>query len=304
MWRNDVKDFMNALLPNDYTRKTQICFQVKDSDEVVEIEMDRPDLIFGITYVILPQRLLHLKDKKVLHPFTCEEIPIFILDVEKGRVGIPAHVDQDYVFAKEHGISIKQVVLPINASLDENKPRDDKEWVYRENVVLLVKHWKKNQFLYIDYNKQNWKCFISGGIESNESPKEAAIRELKEESGFYNVKTICEMPYQMANVFYAAHKGVNRYSIVTAFYVELFDGEKTDLAKEESEEHVVKWGSPQELYGILQNGFTDQIWLLKQQLGEIQAYTGNGKMYHSAFLDGIENPKEAVEKVIEHIKKL
>lgn len=107
----------------------------------------------------------------------------------------------------------------------------------------------------------------------------------------------------MANVFYAAHKGVNRYSIVTSFYIELENDSCLELEQNEKEEHKVKWNNKKTLYEILQNGFTDQIWLLKQQLGEIKAYTGRGKIINSSFLNDIENPIEAVAKVKDYFKK-
>jgi len=140
-------------------------------------------------------------------------------------------------------------------------------------------------------------------VEENETAKKAAIRELKEESGYYNIKVIKELPYKMANVFYAAHKGVNRYSIVTSFYIELENDSCLELEQNEKEEHKVKWNNKKTLYEILQNGFTDQIWLLKQQLGEIKAYTGRGKIINSSFLNDIENPIEAVAKVKDYFKK-
>ncbi len=300
-WRNDVKDFLSDKVRKYDLESLAINLNIKDSNEVIPVKLDRPDLIFGITFLILPKSYKHLAKKYAIHPITNKEIPIFLDNINNPHLGIPAHNDKDYEFAELNKLPIKQVVMPVNASLDDNKPREDKEWSYRENVVLIVKHWLEDKFLYIDYKKQNWKCFISGGIEKNESPKEAALRELKEESGFYNVKIIKEMPFKMANVFYAAHKGVNRYSIVTSFYIELENSHCLELDSKEKEEHEVKWSNKEELYEILKNGFTDQIWLLKELLGEIKAYTGMGKMINSEFLNDLENPKEATKKVKDYL---
>lgn len=191
--------------------------------------------------------------------------------------------------------------MPVNASLDENKPRDDKEWVKRNNVVLIVKHWSEEKYLYIEYKKQDWKCFISGGVDEGEDFMDAAIRELREESGYINIKTIEEISMKMANVFYAAHKGVNRYSTVTSFYIELRDGEQISISDAERCEHVVKWETKDNLYEILKNGFTDQIWLLKQHFHEIGAYTGMGKLINSNFFNDLEDLAEASKIVIDHL---
>lgn len=297
MWRNDVKDFMNGNIPSYDAQTLNIKFQIYESKDFIKVKLDRLDLIFGIVFLLVPSNLMHLNGKYIIHPITKENIPIFLSDIAEPHLGIPAHNDNDYEFAIINNLPIKQVVMPVNASLDNNKPRDDKEWIKRENVVLIVKHANEDKYLYIEYKKQNWKCFISGGIEENETPIEAAIRELKEESGFYNIKLIKKIPFKMANVFYAAHKGVNRYSIVTSFYIELENNDFYELNQNEKDEHIVKWGTKDELYEILKNGFTDQIWLLKQQLGEIKAYTGRGKIINSDFLNDLEDYTEIVKKV-------
>lgn len=302
MWRNDVKDFMNGNVFLYEFPEFDIKLGIKELDDFINVKLKRPDLIFGVSFLLVPKSFKHLKDKYAIHPITGEEIPIFLSDIDEAHLGIPAHNDDDFLFAINNKLPIKQVVMPVNASLDDNKPRSDKDWVKRENVVLIVKHFSEDKFLYIDYKKQNWKCFISGGIEENETPLEAAVRELKEESGFYNIKSIEEMPFKMANVFYAAHKGVNRYSLVTSFYIELENDEACEISQREKDEHDIKWESKDKLYQILKNGFTDQIWLLKQQLGEIKAYTGRGKMINSEFLNDLEDYDEINEKVYKYFE--
>lgn len=300
MWRNDVKDFMNGKGLSIDFKSIDVDFSIKDMDDKITVKLDRPDLIFGGTFICVPKEYKNLEGKIAIHPITEDELPIIIVDVNVAHLGIPAHNAEDYKIALENNLPIKQVIMPVNASLDDNKPRDDKEWSFRENVVLIVKHWNEEKYLYIDYKDQDWKCFISGGVEKEETHKDAAIRELKEESGYVNIKEIKEMPLKMANVFYAAHKGVNRYSTVTSFYIELLDGECLELEESEKLEHEVKWETKENLYEILKNGFTDQIWLLKQHLGEIGAYTGMGKFINSEFLNDLEDMNEAYEKIVDY----
>lgn len=297
MWRNDVKDFMNGKKVSVDFKPINVDFLIKDIKEKITVKLDRPDLIFGGTFLCVSSELKKYEGMKAMMLITHEELPIIVTDSQETHLGIPAHIEEDYRIALEKELPIKQVIMPVNASLDDNKPREDKEWSIRENVVLIVKHWSEDKYLYIDYKKQSWKCFISGGVEEGETHKDAAIRELKEESGYFNIKTIKEMPLKMANVFYAAHKGVNRYSVVTSFFIELQDGECLDLDETEMAEHEVKWETKEALYEILKNGFTDQIWLLKQLSGEIGAYTGMGKYINSDFLNGLEDMNEVFKRV-------
>lgn len=302
MWRNDVKDYMNGKTLDINVEKVNIDIQIDDGNKL-EAELDKPYLLFGVTFVIVPSNLKELEGKCAIIPVCNKRVPIIIGDVDAPRLCVPAHVEEDYILAIKNNLPIKQVIMPVNASLDDNKPREDKEWVKRNNVVLVVKHWSEDKYLYIEYKKQDWKCFISGGVDEGESTKDAAIRELREESGYKNIALIEEMPTKMANVFYAAHKGVNRYSTVTSFYIELENGEQDKLSDEEMAEHEVKWGTKDNLCEILKNGFTDQIWLLKQHLGDIGAYTGMGKIINSEFLDDLEDLEEATKMVIEKLNK-
>ncbi len=303
MWRNDVKDFMNKVKTNITYKNIEISFSIKESKDNLKILLNRPDLIYGITYILVPKAMGNLANKIAIHPLTKEELPIFVEDIDEPILGIPAHIEEDYFYAIKNNIKIKQVIMPVNTSLDENRPREDKEWKYRENVVLIVKHWQEEKYLYINYKQQNWQCFISGGIDNGESSYEAAVRELKEESGYTNIKNIEELPFKMANVFYAAHKGVNRYSTVTSFYIELADSNQILISTNEKDEHEIKWGTKEELHEILKNGFTDQIWLLKQHFNEIGAYTGQGKYINSDVLNDIENQEEAINKICKYLEE-
>lgn len=304
MWHNDVKDFMNKIKPNILYKNIEISFNIKDSEYKLKVKLNRPDLIYGITYILIPKSMENLSSKVAIHPLTNEEIPIIVEVINEPKAGIPAHIEEDYLYAKEKKLPIKQVIMPINASLDENKPREDKEWKYRENVVLIVKHWSEEKYLYIKYKHQKWQCFISGGVDEGETPCVAAIRELREESGYTSIKKIEELPFKMANVFYAAHKGVNRYSTVTSYYIELANDIKDIISVEEQDEHELKWATKEELYEILKNGFTDQIWLLKQQSNEINAYTGQGKYINSDILNDMENQEDALNKICKYIEEL
>ncbi|MDE5888717.1 MAG: NUDIX domain-containing protein [Bacilli bacterium] len=304
MWRNDVKDFMTKVSHKIVYKEIELVFSIKDSNETLKIKLNRPDLIYGITYILVPLNKKDLQEKVAIHPLTKDEIRIIVEDINEAKVGIPAHIEEDYIYAVKNNLPIKQVIMPVNASLDENKPREDKEWIHRENIVLIVKHWSKNKYMYIEYKHQDWKCFISGGVEEGESFKNAAIRELKEESGYTDIKSIEELPFKMANVFYAAHKGVNRYSPVTAFYIELASTARVIMSEEEQNEHSVKWASKEELYEILKNGFTDQIWLLKQYFNEINAYTGQGKYINSDIINNLENQATATTEICKYLEEL
>jgi 8-oxo-dGTP pyrophosphatase MutT (NUDIX family) len=301
-WRNDVKDYLYNNIKIKHTRPVIIKFLIKEINEYIEIKTNRPDLIYGVTYLLLPKSYKNrYEGLTIINPISNEGVYLYFSNIRNPKMGIPAHNNADYTFALKHTLPMRQVIMPVNASLDDNKPRDDKEWVFRNNVVLVVKHWREDKYLYIDYNNQKWKCLIQGGIEEGETIEEASIRELEEESGYYDIKGIRRLPFKMANVFYAAHKGVNRYSIVDGCYIELKSGKQKAIDEKEKEEHTAKWATKEELFEVLKNGFNDQIWLTKQALNEVKAYTGHGKMINSEFINEIEDREEAMNGIIEYI---
>jgi len=59
---------------------------------------------------------------EAIHPFTGEKIPVFaanyvLMDYGTGAVmGVPAHDERDYAFAKKYGVAIPQVIAPLDGS--------------------------------------------------------------------------------------------------------------------------------------------------------------------------------------------
>jgi 8-oxo-dGTP pyrophosphatase MutT (NUDIX family) len=47
-----------------------------------------------------------------------------------------------------------------------------------------VKHWSEDKYLGAEWLKTGWKGFNIGGIEDNESAKDAGLREIVEETGY------------------------------------------------------------------------------------------------------------------------
>ena len=83
-----------------------------------------------------------------------------------------------------------------------------KETEYRPNVsavILSSKYPEKCEFFIAHRSdiKNAWQ-FPQGGIENGETPKEALLRELKEEIGYNDIEIIAEFPewiyYELPNV--------------------------------------------------------------------------------------------------------
>ena len=109
--------------------------------------------------------------------------------------------------------------------------RPDKPMTERQVVIAMVEHPTDKKCLCVNNKKFNWIDFVMGGIEGNETPAEAAKREVLEETGYSDLKIIEELPEVFYDNFYAAHKDVNRH--ITCHIVH---GKLKSLAQNERDE--------------------------------------------------------------------
>ena len=81
----------------------------------------------------------------------------------------------------------------------------------REIVIVVIKHWKeKDKFLLVHYVKEDFSALLTGGIEKGETPEEAAIREVREEVGYVNIKKVKAIDTPIEERFWHTIKKVNR----------------------------------------------------------------------------------------------
>ena len=251
---------------------------------------------------------VELKGVKAINPVNAEEIPIFTADYVLAAYGtgaimaVPAHDDRDFDFAKKFDIKIRQVIAPLFVGQGKDKPKDGKDFIKRDSVSVIIKHPKEEKYIILDWkNELVWKSFVIGGIEKGESIKEAALREMKEETGFVDVKNIFEINALNYNKFYAAHKDLNRETIHYPVIVDLASLEKVETNDEETKNHEFRWVEKKELKNIL--NLENQKFMAEMFLQE-KAYTEivSGVCVNSDFLDGL-NVKDAQKKIIDFLEE-
>ncbi len=248
---------------------------------------------------------VQIKGVKAINPANEEEIPIYIADYVLSSYGtgaimaVPAHDERDFEFAKKYNIPIKQVIIPfLKTNFEKDLPREDKETVKRNNVIVIIKHWQEDKYYCLDWVKYGWKSFVIGGVKNGESYEEAAIREMKEESGYQNIKSIKKLGGKIATKFYAMHKGVNRDTILEGYYVELADGEYVEPEEEHVRHHKEEWIEKDKLEKYI--NLNSHEWYMNILLNGEKVYAGTGNLTNSDefnSMDSMEAKKKITEKV-------
>ncbi len=241
-----------------------------------------------------------------INPVNKKEIPIWIADYVMMSYGtgaimaVPAHDERDWAFAKKYKLAITLVLMPFIRAQEKDLPRVDKKTVKRNNVIVVLKHWAEEKYYCLDWKKFGWTSFVVGGVEDGEDFETAAIREMKEESGYQNIRSIKRLGGQIATEFFARHKDVNRETIIEGYYIELQDGERILPAEEDVQYHDGLWVDKDKVNTFI--NLENHAWYFDILMKGEQVYSGDGININSDFLDGLKTA-DAKKKISAWLEK-
>lgn len=243
---------------------------------------------------------IELKGVKAVNPINGEEIPVWIGDYVLAGYGtgavmaVPAHDERDFMFAQKYGLPIKYVVMP--KFIDFKNPHvEGKKIVVRDGIMAIVKNPKTGKLLTLKWKKQPWTTFVMGGIESGETPKQAAEREIKEETGYKNIAFVKQLGGPVQTEFFAAHKDINRITHTWCMLFELVNEERDVLSEEERSMHDLEWMPELEVTSEMMTHSEISLVLERMRVGE-KAYTGEGVLINSDEFNDIDS--ESAKKLI------
>ncbi len=255
------------------------------------------ELIYGVTaiaigikneYINISSDLGKVEGIFAKHPLTNEKIPIIVLDndiLEKNSLMlVPAHIQEHFELAKKYNLPYKQVVAPYFEGTGEESLNPNAETKFRISVIAVIKNEKDNTYLCVDALKRNCKSFVLGGIEEGETPEEAAIRKVKEETGYIDIKINRKSIFELHNHFYAAYKGVNRYATLNVIFGILKSKKRERVSEDEFNKQKAVWVKKENLKNFLT--VNNNVFVNEYLLDGDCAYEGDGIMINSGKLNG------------------
>ena len=241
-----------------------------------------------------------LQGIEVAHPFTGKRLPVYVADYVLGTygtgavMGVPAHDERDYAFAKNQGLEVVTVIEPITGN-------PNKEEQFRRSIVALVENPRDGKILSINWgDKLGGNLFIGGGLEEKEDMLAAAVREIREETGYENVALVAQSE-TVHHHYFAAVKNIHRKIEATGLHFHLLDEKKVAQKLEDYEEgkFQVEWLTKDEA----EKKVTDPLhrYLFDKFIRE-KIYIGDGILMDSKEFSGLSSV-EAREKMALWLEK-
>lgn len=146
--------------------------------------------------------------------------------------------------------------IPLFVGTGLSKPKVDLDFEDRNAIVAVVRDPETQRYLILNWTSgAKQTTFITGGIEEDQTAEEAARSEVKQETGYVNLKLVSELPRYNAEFFHT-QKNVNRRAFFQCFLFELADSTRQEVSLSEQAKHTSGWVTLNDLRKInLEEGF-------------------------------------------------
>ena len=338
--KNIEKEFNLVEFPYPSGVETYVDFKIKENDETLKVYTTRPDMLFGVTFMVIApehplidqyapsiknmieiesyrkecqkktesERIQLVKDQTgvkidgftAINPVNNESIPVYISDYVIMSYGtgavmvVPAHDKRNHDFATKFGLDIIPVIKQETGEKRENES-------FKESVMAIIYNPEIDQYLTLYWKNQNDFQFLGETKEHGEDDITAAIRGIKEETGFVNIKHI-KSTNAIHHHYYAHNKNKAFEIDCTGHLFELLNPETISqtLDKEEMNAFDLVWKTKKELVNLIQEPLNKAV---MEILLNDEVFIGEGIYINSDFLNGITNKQEAIDKMLDFLNK-
>ncbi len=253
---------------------------------------------------------VELKGVVAINPANGEKIPLFVADYVLAHYGtgaimaVAAHDERDHMFALKYNLPIRQVVEPIFRDSSDSPIKPELPIIKRDAVAVIVRNPADDTYLTISWkNGINMRGLVTGGIDAGENVAEAAMREVREETGYKNLRLVRNMDFAINTLFFHRVKLENRGARFRYVFLELIDTEQEPVSEKEAALHEVVWKTRKELnnhFTVVEGDYT-----LNFIDNEQFIFVGDGILINSGAYDGLdtEEAKRAITEKFGRVKK-
>jgi leucyl-tRNA synthetase len=239
-----------------------------------------------------------------INPLTHEKVPVWagnfvVADYGSGMVmAVPAHDQRDFEFAEKYHIPIRQVIAPSIVVSGICSPRENVETLVRKTVTAIIEH--SNGHLFLLLKEPESFLLVGGGIENGETPEQAIIREVREETGYVNMDIKRILAKELHAFGYRISKNKNQKSTDTVFYIKLKD-EQQIKSEANQGKHELVWMEKKDVGNRISWEHHKYMWDLFVK--DPSAYVDDGILTNSGIFSGMESTK-AIDEITKHLTKL
>jgi len=146
---------------------------------------------------------------------------------------------------------------------ESSKLRPGLPIVERKTINAILWDSATHEVLCLAWKKYGWRTFIVGGVEEGESTIFAALREIREETGYTDIDLITGLG-SLCSGYFAAHKGENRVAHVTGLLFELRTDERVVVPNVDLLPHTFCWVPVPDVHAFINLSAHRYLWELAQ----------------------------------------
>ncbi len=149
--------------------------------------------------------------------------------------------------------------LDINEGPHNDAYQSSRPIVERANIACIIKHPTEKKYLVAKWKKVDWSGFVTGGID-DKNEVDTAKEEIREETGYKNIKIIEVKEFSSHGLFYHVIKNQNRFAHYKLVVVQLDTLDKEITSNEEQAIADFVWVNEEDVEKTLTRFDMKSLW--------------------------------------------